>query len=123
MALTAQQAKIPHYRRTKAGEWVVCGPTSLVKAGAVVTVHKKDGTTKEEEIARVGKPFDLDGVECCYGYLERGRGYWREPRSGGSGKKRVREGTAHCWETGGRCYSLDGSRECYECGGDIYGGR
>jgi hypothetical protein len=67
--LTKAQAKVPHYRRTKSGEWVVCGPTSLVKRGAVVTVTKRDGTTKDEKIVRVGKPFRLAGIECCYGYL------------------------------------------------------
>jgi hypothetical protein len=53
------------YRKTKAGVWVVCGPCTVVKAGATVTVTKADGTTKYEHIASVGKPFD----GLCYGYL------------------------------------------------------
>jgi hypothetical protein len=56
------------FRRTRGGAWAVYGPASVVKAGATVTVEKKDGSTVEVEIARTGKPFDKDGVECVYGY-------------------------------------------------------
>lgn len=98
----------PHYRKTKTGEWVVCGPVDVVKPGATVTVHKRDGSTKDETIASVGKTFEVDGVQCCYGRLQRSSG------------TRVREGDRPCWESGGYCFSLDGSTECHECGEYIY---
>jgi hypothetical protein len=57
------------YRKTRAGEWVAMGPPELVHAGADVTVTKKDGTTKNEFVLRVGKPFEVDGVEMVYGFI------------------------------------------------------
>jgi hypothetical protein len=56
------------FRRTRGGAWAVYGPADVVKAGATVTVEKKDGTTVEVEIARTGKEFDVDGTPCVYGY-------------------------------------------------------
>jgi hypothetical protein len=109
MSISAEQARTPHYRKTSSGEWVVCGPTSLVKAGTTVTVTKRDGTTKTEQIARVGKPFEIAGVQCCYGYIasDRGAPRYRGPRKIIKSKKR-------CWATGGYCYSYGGAY-CVEC--------
>jgi len=56
------------YRKTQSGKWAVCGPTSVVKVGATVTVTKKDGSTKTEVIEAVGKPFVRNGVDAVYGY-------------------------------------------------------
>lgn len=56
------------YRKTKTGEWVAFGPVSLVKVGPVA-IAKRDGSTKVETVASVGKTFKVDGVACCYGYL------------------------------------------------------
>jgi hypothetical protein len=56
------------YRKTKAGEWVAFGPADLIAPGPV-TVHKKDGSTKDETITKVGRPFTVDGREMAYGYL------------------------------------------------------
>lgn len=82
------------YRKTKAGEWVVMGPVSVVKPGAVVTVTKKDGTSKTERIESVGKAFD--GMR--YGYLRR-----RDtgPRVCDECGEFAERGTV-CWETGMR---------------------
>lgn len=65
-AMTKTQS--PQFRKTQSGEWVVFGPASQVHVGTV-TVAKRDGTTKVENVARVGKTFTVDGVECCYGYV------------------------------------------------------
>lgn len=59
------------YRKTRKGEWVVCGPADTVRPGATVTVTKRSGETKSETIASVGKTFTADGVEQVYGYLDR----------------------------------------------------
>ncbi|MEV0616211.1 hypothetical protein AB0I81_23050 [Nonomuraea sp. NPDC050404] len=56
------------FRKTKSGEWVAYGPAELIKPGPVV-VSKKDGTTVEEVIERVGAPFDVGGQPMVYGYL------------------------------------------------------
>lgn len=57
------------YRKTKAGEWVVYGPAAAVQAHSRVTITKRDGSTKTELIARVGRPFQVGGVAMVYGYL------------------------------------------------------
>lgn len=56
------------YRKAKSGDWVVVGPVSELHVGTV-TVTKRDGATKTETVASLGKPFDVNGVSCCYGYL------------------------------------------------------
>lgn len=56
------------YRKTRSGEWVAFGPASIVKPGTV-TVTKKDGSTKQETVLSVGKPFDVDGVAHVYGKI------------------------------------------------------
>lgn len=58
----------PKFRKTKTGEWVAFGPTSQVRPGTV-KVRKANGTTKTVQVTRTGKPFNVDGIECCYGYL------------------------------------------------------
>lgn len=58
----------PKFRKTKSGEWVAFGPTSQVRPGTV-TVTKANGTTKVVTVTRCGKPFNVDGIECCYGYI------------------------------------------------------
>jgi hypothetical protein len=56
------------YRKTRTGEWVVCGPAHVVKPGKTVTVTKRDGSTKTETIDKVGQSFIKDGVRTVYGY-------------------------------------------------------
>lgn len=60
------------YRKTKTGEWVAYGPAAAVKANAYITVAKRSGQTKTELVERVGRPFDVDGVQMVYGYLADG---------------------------------------------------
>jgi hypothetical protein len=99
----------PCYRRTKSGQWVVMGPTDVIRPGATVEVVTKAGKVKVEHIASVGAPFDRDGVECVYGYPDESyRRYYR--RYYGGGKPCV---------TGGNCSSFGNGRSCggYDCDG------
>lgn len=56
------------YRKTKSGTWAVMGPVDTIRAGATVTVTKRDGSMKTEEIKSVGRSFDRDGQQMAYGY-------------------------------------------------------
>jgi hypothetical protein len=59
------------YRRDpKTETWRVFGPAALVQPGPVI-VTLKSGEQRLENVVRVTRPFDADGIECCYGYLER----------------------------------------------------
>jgi len=75
------------YRKTKSGEWVAYGPAATLRLGPV-TVTKRDNTTKNEVINRLGKPFTVNGVAMVYGYLAPSR-----PAS--------RATAGHCEECGG----------------------
>lgn len=57
------------YRKTRNDEWVVMAPAADLQAGRKITVTKKDGTRKDEKIAKVGKTFEIDGVDMAYGYI------------------------------------------------------
>jgi hypothetical protein len=57
------------FRKTKSGEWVASGPTRLISAGSTCTVNLANGGTKTVAIARVGKPFTVNGIETVYGYI------------------------------------------------------
>jgi hypothetical protein len=57
------------YRKTQqTGEWVAFGPVSEVRVGAV-TVEKRSGEKKQEQVVRLGNPFPDGGIMCVYGYL------------------------------------------------------
>lgn len=66
--MTAATAVKVTYRKTKQGEWVAYGPASALRVGAV-TVSKRSGETKVETVARLGRPFQVDGTAMVYGYL------------------------------------------------------
>lgn len=56
------------WRKSKSGEWVVCGPVHAVHVG-VVAVTKRSGAVEHVEIERLGKPFQTDdGITLVYGY-------------------------------------------------------
>lgn len=75
--MTTATASPLSYRKTKSGEWVVFGPRAAMwdtyynAPKGFVDVTKKDGTAKRERISKLGKTFTVDGVECCYGYIDR----------------------------------------------------
>ncbi|MDH3681891.1 MAG: hypothetical protein OEV40_18285 [Acidimicrobiia bacterium] len=65
--------KIPaRFRKTKTDKWAVMAPVEdLEKAlaeGGKVDVLKKSGDWSTFQIASLGRPFDVDGVQMCYGY-------------------------------------------------------
>lgn len=98
---------IPTFRQTKQGKWVAFGPAAQITEGTVDVV-KRDGTIKSVLVESTGKSFQVDGVECCYGYIaQRENRVRRIPRC---------ERCRHC---GG-----DGSVEqelgtCEACGSDF----
>jgi hypothetical protein len=100
------------YRRTKSGAWAVYGPTTHVKTGATVTVTKKNGDTKQETIASVGKPFTVDGQQMVYGYPDSDT-----TRSSSGGRRRTvrnpytQRRPRRC-ETGGNCSSFGSGQSC-----------
>lgn len=59
------------YRKTRSGEWVAYGPSSVVKAMHYVSVTRRDGTASQVIIERTGRPFTVDGTEMVYGYISR----------------------------------------------------
>jgi len=72
------------FRKTKTGKWAVMAPiTDLEKSladGGKVDVLKKSGDWSTFQVASLGRPFDVDGVEMCYGY-----GPGDEAEGGGDG--------------------------------------
>lgn len=53
-------------------EWMVFGPSSELRVGSV-SVNKKDGGSREVNVVRLSKEFDVDGVPHRYGYIEQER--------------------------------------------------
>ena len=62
----------PRFRKTKTDKWAVMAPVEdLEKAlaeGGRIDVLKRSGDWSTFTVASLGKPFDVDGVEMCYGY-------------------------------------------------------
>lgn len=62
----------PRFRKTKTEKWAVMAPVvDLEKAlaeGGKIDVQKKSGDWSSFTVGSLGKPFDVDGVEMCYGY-------------------------------------------------------
>jgi hypothetical protein len=65
--MTTTEIRTPSFRKTR-GAWVVFGAADLIHLGEV-TVTKRDGTAKIVEVGDLGKPFEVDGITCRYGYL------------------------------------------------------
>lgn len=80
------------YRKTKAGQWVAYGPAAILRPGEVV-VTKRDGSTKVELVERLGRPFEVDGVEMVYGYLATRAPRGFQPAGGGGCTGRM---DCHC---------------------------
>ncbi len=87
----------PRFRKTKTEKWAVMAPVEdLEKAlaeGGKIDVQKKSGDWSSFVVASLGKPFDVDGVQMCYGYgLEEDDGQagtsatGTGARSGGTGR-------------------------------------
>jgi hypothetical protein len=67
--------KIPaRFRKTKTDKWAVMAPVEdLEKAlaeGGKIDVLKLSGDWSTFRVASLGRPFDVDGVQMCYGYAD-----------------------------------------------------
>lgn len=65
--------KIPaRFRKTKTEKWAVMAPIADLEAALAadgkVDVQKKNGDWSNFTVGSLGKPFDVDGVQMCYGY-------------------------------------------------------
>jgi hypothetical protein len=62
----------PTFRKTKTEKWAVMAPVETLEAAlasdGVVKVLKKSGDHSKFTVGSLGKPFDVDGVQMCYGY-------------------------------------------------------
>ncbi|MEM7275244.1 MAG: hypothetical protein AAF547_19360 [Actinomycetota bacterium] len=62
----------PRFRKTKTDKWAVMAPVEdLEKAlaeGGKIDVQRKSGDWSTFTVASLGRPFDVDGVQMCYGY-------------------------------------------------------
>jgi hypothetical protein len=56
------------YRKTRDGEWAAYGAPGDVHLGEI-TVTKKSGEAKTENVIRVSQPFNTDDGLRVYGYL------------------------------------------------------
>ncbi len=80
----------PRFRKTKTDKWAVMAPVeALEKAlaeGGKIDVQRKSGDWSTFTVASLGRPFDVDGVQMCYGYgpeEEQADGAGGSGRSGG----------------------------------------
>ena len=90
MSTDQKDEKIPAvFRKTKSDKWAVMAPVAdLEKAladGGKVDVLKKSGDWSTFRIVSLGRPFDVDGVEMCYGYADDGDGADGGGGGGGGG--------------------------------------
>ncbi len=62
----------PKFRKTKTEKWAVMAPVETLEAAlasdGVVQVLKKSGDHSKFTVGSLGKPFDVDGIQMCYGY-------------------------------------------------------
>ena len=62
----------PKFRKTKSEKWAVMAPIETLEAALAadgkVQVLKKSGDYSSFTVGSLGKPFDVDGVQMCYGY-------------------------------------------------------
>ena len=89
MSTDQKDDRIPAvFRKTKSDKWAVMAPVvDLEKAlaeGGKVDVLKKSGDWSTFRIVSLGRPFDVDGVEMCYGYADDGDGDSGGSTGGGS---------------------------------------
>ena len=66
-----QEGQAATWRRTRQGEWVVCGRTDEVVAGSDALVRRSNGSLQWVHIETTGRPFRVDGQQMVYGYVRR----------------------------------------------------
>ncbi|MGH1490605.1 MAG: hypothetical protein ACRBK7_14645 [Acidimicrobiales bacterium] len=92
----------PRFRKTKTEKWAVMAPIEdLEKAlaeGGKIDVQKKSGDWSSFVVGSLGKPFDVDGVQMCYGYApgdeDTGQGSGSGASSGSGSRSRSDSGPA-----------------------------
>ncbi len=88
----------PRFRKTKTDKWAVMAPVEdLEKAlaeGGKIDVQKKSGDWSSFTVGSLGRPFDVDGVQMCYGYgpEAEGDGSDNDGRSDGNASNRQARG-------------------------------
>lgn len=65
--------KVPaRFRKTKTEKWAVMAPVEdLEKAlaeGGKIEVQRKSGDWTSFTVGSLGRPFEVDGIQMCYGY-------------------------------------------------------
>ena len=62
----------PRFRKTKTDKWAVMAPVEdlerALAEGGKIDVQRKSGDWSTFVVASLGRPFDVDGVQMCYGY-------------------------------------------------------
>ena len=62
----------PRFRKTKTDKWAVMAPIAdleqALAQGGTIEVQKRSGDWSKFTVASLGRPFDVDGVQMCYGY-------------------------------------------------------
>ena len=62
----------PKFRKTKTEKWAVMAPVETLEAALAddgkVKVLKKSGDHSSFTVGSLGKPFEVDGIQMCYGY-------------------------------------------------------
>jgi len=62
----------PRFRKTKTDKWAVMAPVEALERalaeGGKIDVQRKSGDWSTFVVASLGRPFDVDGVQMCYGY-------------------------------------------------------
>ncbi len=68
----ADDLPAPTFRKTKSDKWAVMGPVETLQTALAgdgkVQVLKRSGDYSSFIVGSLGKPFDVDGVQMCYGY-------------------------------------------------------
>lgn len=100
------------FTRLRSGSWGV-RLVGHASAGDSVTVSRRDGTTST---VTLGREIWTDGRVHLFALA----GASGSSSSARQRRPRIRESSKTCWETGGTCYSIDGSPYCEECGEHMY---
>lgn len=110
----------PTFRKTKSDKWAVMAPVVTLEAALAgdgkVKVLKKSGDHSNFTVGSLGKPFDVDGIEMCYGYAP-GDEDSGGASPGGSSSTPPRERSAAA-STSGPAPSRDASEPLPEFQGD-----
>jgi hypothetical protein len=101
------------YRKLKSGEWGVAGPPGEITPGAVVTVQKASGDTKQETVGRIL----FSNAEVAIASVVRENRRNGDPNTGpvvgqvrAAPRRRVRCGECDAWKPAGT------GAACPKCG-------